>query len=108
MILRYLHMNLHQIDEEYRHFHDKEVHFLTSNSRKGKYNSHQSHKKHKKSTSPAKGPTSPVRENISPVRETHKSPVRELSLSPVREHHSPVRVTSKAGKKRQGESNDQE
>ena len=52
-------------DEEYRHFHDKKVHFLATNSRKGKYNSHQSHKKHKKSTSPVKGPTSPVRENIS-------------------------------------------
>ena len=55
-----------------------------------------------------KGPTSPVRENISPVREQRKSPVRELSLSPVREDHSPVRVTLKTGKKRQGESNDQE
>ena len=55
-----------------------------------------------------KGPTSPVRENISPVREQCKSPVRELSLSPVREDHSPVRVTLKAGKKRQCESNDQE
>ena len=95
-------------DKEYRHFHDKRVHFLTSNSRKGKCLSHQSHKKHKKSTSPVKGPTSPVRENISPVREQCKSPVRELSLSPVREDHSPVRVTLKAGKKQQGESNDQE
>ena len=47
-----------------------------------------------------KGPTSPVRENISPVREQPKSPVRE--------DHSPVRVTMKTGKKRQGESNDQE
>ena len=47
-----------------------------------------------------KGSTSPVRENISPVR--------ELSISPVREDHSPVRVTLKTGKKRQGESNDQE
>ena len=98
--------------EEYRHFHDKRVHFLTSNSRKGKYLgkylSHQSHKKHKKSTSPMKGPTSAVRGNISPVREQRKSPVRELSLSPVREDHSPVRVILKAGKKRQGESNDQE
>ena len=37
-------------------------------------------------------PTSPVRENISPVREGQ----------------SPVRVTSKIGKKRQGESNDSE
>ena len=87
-------------DEEYRHFHDKRVHLLTSHSRKGKYLSHQSHKKHKKSTSPVKGPTSPVRENVSPVREQCKSPVRE--------DHSPVRVTLKAGKKRQGESNDQE
>ena len=80
-------------DMEYRLFHDKRVHFLTSKSRKGKYNSHQSHKKHKKSTTPVKGPTSPVRENISSVREQRKSPVRELSLSPVREDHSPVRVT---------------
>ena len=32
-------------DEEYKNFHDKRVHFLTSNSRKGKYNSRQSHKK---------------------------------------------------------------
>ena len=55
-----------------------------------------------------KGPTSPVRENISPVRKQHKPPVRQLSLSPVREDHSPVRVTLKTGKKRQGESNDQE
>ena len=55
-----------------------------------------------------KGTTSPVRENISPVREQRKSPVRKLSLSQVRKDHCPVRVTSKAGKKRQGESNDQE
>ena len=55
-----------------------------------------------------KGPTSPVRENISPVREQRKSPVRELSLSLIKEDHFPVRVTSKTGKKRQGESNDQE
>ena len=34
--------------------------------------------------------------------------MRELSLFPVRENHSSVKVTSKAGKKRQGESNDQE
>ena len=34
-------------DKEYSH-HDKKVHFLTTNIRKGKYNSHQSHKKHKK------------------------------------------------------------
>ena len=32
----------------------------------------------------------------------------ELSLSPVREDQSPVRVTSKTGKKRQGERNEQE
>ena len=106
MILRYLHMNLHH--EEYNHFHDKRVHFLTTNIRKGKYNSHQSHKKHKKLTSPVKGPSSPVRENISPVREQCKSPVKELSLSPVKEDQSPVRITSKTGKKRQGESNDSE
>ena len=87
-------------DEEYNHFHDKRVHFLTTNSRKGKYNSHQSHKKHNKLASPVKAPTSPVREHISPVR--------ELSLSPVREDQSPVRVTSKTGKKRQGESNNSE
>ena len=49
-----------------------------------------------------------MRENISPVREQRKSPVRELSLSPVREDQSPVRVTSKTGKKRQGESNNSE
>ena len=79
----------------------KKVRFLTTNNRKGKYNSHQSDKKHKKLTTPVKGPTSPVRENISPVREQHKSPVRELSLSPVREDHSPVRVTLKTGKKQQ-------
>ena len=42
------------------------------------------------------------------VREQHKSSVRALSLSPVREDQSPVRVTSKTGKKRQGESNDSE
>ena len=34
--------------------------------------------------------------------------MRALSLSPVREDQSPVRVTSKTGKKRQGESNDSE
>ena len=87
-------------DEEYKYFHDKRVHFLTTNSRKGKYNSHQSHKKHKKLTSSLKGPTSPVKENISPVSEQRKSPVRE--------DQSPVRVTSKVGKKRHGESNDSE
>ena len=86
-------------DEEYSH-NDKKVHFLTTNNRKGKYNSHQSDQKHKKLTTPVKGPTPPVRENISPVR--------ELCLSPVREDHSPVKVTLKTGKKRQGESNDQE
>ena len=53
-----------------------------------------------------KGPTSSMRENISPVRDQHKSSVRELSVSPVMEDQSPVRVTSKTGKKRQGESND--
>ena len=42
------------------------------------------------------------------VREQHKFSVRALSLSPVREDQSPVRVTSKTGKKRQGESNDSE
>ena len=51
-----------------------------------------------------KGPTSPARENISPLREQCKSPVRELPHSPVREDQSPVKVTSKTGKKRQGES----
>ena len=39
------------------------------------------------------------------MRQQHKSPVKELSLLPVREDQSPVRVTSKAGKKWQGESN---
>ena len=34
--------------------------------------------------------------------------MRDLSLFPLREDHSPVRVTSKTGKKRLGESNDQE
>ena len=95
-------------DEEYNHFHDKRVHFLTTNSKKGKHNSHQSHKKHKNLTYPVKAPTSPVRENISPLREQSKSPVRELFFSPVREDQSPVRVTSKTGKKRQGESNNSE
>ena len=106
MILRYLHTNLHQMMNTANN--DKKVHFLTTSNRKGKYNSHQSDKKHKKLITPVKGPTSPVRENISPVREQHKSPVRELSLSPVREDHSPVRLTLKTSKKRQGESNDQE
>ena len=32
--------------------------------------------------------------------------MRELSVSPVMEDQSPVRVTSKSVKKRQGESND--
>ena len=94
-------------DEEYSH-HDKKVHFMTTNSRKAKYSSHQFHKKYKKSTSPVKGPTSPVRENVSPVRGQRKSTVSELSLSPVREYHSPVRVASKTGKKRKDENNDQE
>ena len=107
MILRYLHTTPHQMRNIYSH-NDKKVHFPTTNNRKGKYNSHQSDKKHKKLTTPVKGPTSPVRENISPAREQRKSPVRELSLSPVREDHSPVRVTLKTGKKRLGESNDQE
>ena len=47
-------------------------------------------------------------ESISQVMEQCKSPVRELSLAPVREDQSPVRVTTKTGKKRQGESNEQE
>ena len=34
--------------------------------------------------------------------------MRELSLSPVSQDQSSVRVTSKTGKKRQGESNDSE
>ena len=55
-----------------------------------------------------KVPTSAVRENISPVREWGKSPMGKLSLSPVRKDHSLVKVTSKTGKKRQGESNGQE
>ena len=92
-------------DEEYNHFHDKRVHFLTTNRRKGKYNSHQSPKKHKKLTSLVKGPPSPMGENISLVREQRKFPVRKLSL---REDQSPVKLTSKTGKKRQGESNDSE
>ena len=83
-------------DEEYNHFHDKSVHFLTTNSRKGKYSSHQSHKKHKKLTSPVKWPTSPVRENIFPMREQRKSPERE--------DQSIVKLTSKTGKKQQNES----
>ena len=74
---------------------------MTTNSSKGKYNSHQSRKKQKKVTSPAKGPTSPLREQ-------RKSPVRELYLSPVREDQSPMKVTSKTGRKRQGESNESE
>ena len=83
------------------------MHFLTRNSRKGKYNSHQSLKKNKKSTSSVKGPTSPVRENISPVRGRRKSQVMiELFLSPVRKDQFPVRVISKASKKvTQDESN---
>ena len=44
---------------------------------------------------------SPVRENICPVMKQRKFPVRELYLSL-------VRVASKAGKKHQGKSNDQE
>ena len=95
-------------DEEYSYSQDKGVLFLTTNSSKGKYNSHQSHKKHETLTSAVKGPISPVRENISPVSEQLKSPVRELSLSPVREDQSPVTVASKTGKKQQGESNDLE
>ena len=73
-------------------FRTKEYIFWLQNSRKGKYNSHQPHKKHKKLTSPGREPPSPVRENISPVREDQ----------------SPMRVTSKIGKKQQGESTDSE
>ena len=79
-------------DEEYSHFHDKKGHFLTTNIRKGKYNSHQSHQRYKTLTSPVKRPTSPMRENISSVKKQRKSPVRELSLSPVKEDQSPVRA----------------
>ena len=52
--------------------------------------------------------TSPVRESISPAREQHTFLVRKLSLSSVREDKSPVRIATKTGKKRQGESDDQE
>ena len=49
-----------------------------------------------------------MRENISPVREQHEFPMKVLSLSLVRENHAPVRLTSKAAKKRHGEINEQE
>ena len=45
---------------------------------------------------------------MSPVRKQSKSRGKELSLSPVREDQSPVRVISKTGKKRQGESDESE
>ena len=85
-------------DEEYNHFHDKRVHFLATNSRKGKYSSIS--QETQKINIPVKGPTSPVGENISSVR--------ELSLSLVREGQSPVSVTSKTGMKQQGENNHSE
>ena len=78
----------------------KESHFLATDGRKGKCNSHQSHKKDKKSKSLMKRPTNLVRENMSPVREQLKSPVSE--------NQSPVRVTNGTCQKRQRESNEQE
>ena len=78
----------------------KEAHFLATDGRKGKCNSHQSHKKDKKSKSLMKRPTNLVRENMSPVREQLKSPVSE--------NQSPVRVTNGTCQKRQRESNEQE
>ena len=78
----------------------KEVHFLATDGRKGKYNSHQSDKKHRKSKSVMESPTYLVRENMSPVREQLKSPVSE--------NQSPVRVTNGTCQKRQRHSNEQE
>ena len=78
----------------------KEAHFLATDGRKGKCNSHQSHKKDKKSKSLMKRPTNLVRENMSPVREQLKSPVSE--------NQSPVRVTNGTCQKRQRENNEQE
>ena len=78
----------------------KEAHFLATDGRKGKCNSHQSHKKDKKSKSLMKRPTNLVRENMFPVREQLKSPVSE--------NQSPVRVTNGTCQKRQRESNEQE
>ena len=78
----------------------KEAHFLATDGRKGKCNSHQSHKKDKKSKSLMKRPTNLVRENMSPVREQLKSPVSE--------NQSPVRVTNGTCQKRQRHSNEQE
>ena len=88
-------------NDKFSHFHDKKVHFLTTNSRKGKYNLISLTRNLKKSTFPVTVAISPVRENICPVMEQRKFPVRELYLSL-------VRVASKAGKKHQDESNDQE
>ena len=78
----------------------KEAHFLATDGRKGKCNSHQSHKKDKKSKSLMKRPTNLVRENMSPVREQLKSPVSE--------NQSPVTVTNGTCQKRERESNEQE
>ena len=99
MILRYLQMNLHQMRNTAMFMTKKHIFWLQTAEKVNKTHLNPT-RNIKKSTSPVKKPTPPVRENISPVR--------ELSLSPVREDHSPVRVTSKAGKKQQGESNDQE
>ena len=74
---------------------------MTTNSRKGKYNLISLTRNLKKSTFPVTVAISQVRENICPVMEQRKFPVRELYLSL-------VRVASKAGKKYQDESNDQE
>ena len=60
------------------------------------------------STSPLKGAISPVTEDISSVEEKRKSRVGQLSLSSVTEDQSPVRVATKAGRKRHGESSGQE
>ena len=48
-----------------------------------------------------------MRGNISTVREQRKSSETELFLPLVREDRSTVRVATKTGKKRQGESNSQ-
>ena len=78
----------------------KEGHFLATDGRKSKYNSHESHKKHKKSKSLMKKPTYLVREDMSSVREQLKSPVSE--------NQSPVKVTNGTCQKRQRDSNEQE
>ena len=105
MILRYLHMNLHQMRNTDIFMTKKNIFWLQTAEKVSTTLINPT--RNIKSQHPQLTSTSPVRENIFLVREQRKSLLRELSLSTVRQDHSPVRMTSKAGKKRQDESNEQ-